>query len=139
MSKESYLWFLRRILRNMCILQFANCIHNSRKNNNNTVLGIWLKKRPCLPIYKKIGREAYPRPIEGIQAVTGRKIRGRCEPQSQILVHIILIYCFVCLYFKIIFRFAQVAFSIFFLTVSHLFKFYDIFCRSSARLLFYKY
>ena len=24
----------------MCILQFANYIHNSRKNNNNTVLGI---------------------------------------------------------------------------------------------------
>jgi hypothetical protein len=40
-----------------------------------------------LPIFKKTGWEAYPRPIEGVQAVLGRKTKGRCEPQSQLLVH----------------------------------------------------
>ncbi|KAK9178565.1 hypothetical protein WN943_027757 [Citrus x changshan-huyou] len=36
-------------------------------------------KRPCLPVYKKNGWEAYPRPIEGVQAVSRRKTRGRSE------------------------------------------------------------
>ncbi|KAK9230299.1 hypothetical protein WN944_023266 [Citrus x changshan-huyou] len=31
-------------------------------------------------VYKKTGWEAYPRPIDGVQAVSGRKTRGRCEP-----------------------------------------------------------
>ena len=44
-------------------------------------------KRPCLLVYKKTGWEAYPGLIEGVQAVTGRKTRGRCEPQSQLLCH----------------------------------------------------
>ncbi|KAK9195386.1 hypothetical protein WN943_003507 [Citrus x changshan-huyou] len=35
-------------------------------------------------LYKKTRWEAYPRPIEGVQVVTGRKTRGRCEPQSQL-------------------------------------------------------
>ncbi|KAK9217575.1 hypothetical protein WN943_006202 [Citrus x changshan-huyou] len=35
-------------------------------------------------LYKKTGWEAYPRPIEGVQAVSGRKTRGRCDPQSQL-------------------------------------------------------
>ncbi|KAK9217542.1 hypothetical protein WN943_006171 [Citrus x changshan-huyou] len=38
-------------------------------------------------LYKKIGWEAYPRPIKGVQAVTGRKTRGRCEPQSQLPIN----------------------------------------------------
>ena len=41
-------------------------------------------KRPCLPACKKTGWEAYPRLIEGVQAVSGRKTRGICEPQSQL-------------------------------------------------------
>ncbi|KAK9214485.1 hypothetical protein WN944_006477 [Citrus x changshan-huyou] len=40
-------------------------------------------KRPCLPVYKKTGWEAYPRPIEGVQAVSGRKTRGRSTPYRQ--------------------------------------------------------
>jgi len=40
-----------------------------------------------LPVFKKTGWEAYPRLIEGVQAVLGRKTKGRCEPQSQLLVH----------------------------------------------------
>jgi hypothetical protein len=40
-----------------------------------------------LPVFKKTGWEAYPRPIEGVYAVLGRKTKGRCEPQSQLLVH----------------------------------------------------
>ena len=35
-----------------------------------------------------------PRPIEGVQAVSGRKTRRRCEPQSQLLVNILLIHCY---------------------------------------------
>ncbi|KAK9208857.1 hypothetical protein WN944_001218 [Citrus x changshan-huyou] len=35
-------------------------------------------------VYKKTEWEAYPRPIEGVQAITGRKTSGRCEPQSQL-------------------------------------------------------
>ena len=65
---------LRRIPVDMCILQFANYIYNSKKNNNNTSR-------------------------EGIQVVTGLKTRGRCEPQSQLPVHIISIYYFDCFYF----------------------------------------
>ena len=37
-------------------------------------------KQPCLPVYKKTGWVAYPQPIEGVQTVSGRKTRGRCEP-----------------------------------------------------------
>ena len=37
-----------------------------------------------MPVYKKTGWEANPRHIEGVQTVTGRKTRGRCEPQSQL-------------------------------------------------------
>ena len=38
-------------------------------------------KRPCLPVYKKNGWQAYPQPIEDFQTVTERKIKGRCEAQ----------------------------------------------------------
>ncbi|KAH9705550.1 hypothetical protein KPL70_011918 [Citrus sinensis] len=41
-------------------------------------------KRPCLPVYKKTGWEAYPRPIESVQAVSGRKTRGRSTPTRQV-------------------------------------------------------
>ena len=51
-------------------------------------------KRPCLPVYKKTGWEADPRPIEDVQAVTGRKTRGRCEPQSQLPVNILSLHCY---------------------------------------------
>ena len=37
-------------------------------------------KGPYLPVYKKTRWEAYPRPIKGVQAISGRKTRGRCEP-----------------------------------------------------------
>ena len=39
-------------------------------------------KRPCLPVYKKTGWESDPRLIKGVETVSGRKTRGRCEPQS---------------------------------------------------------
>ncbi len=43
-------------------------------------------KRPRLPIYKKIGWEAYPQLIEGVSVdYLDVKPRGRCEPQSQLL------------------------------------------------------
>ncbi|KAK9208587.1 hypothetical protein WN944_000945 [Citrus x changshan-huyou] len=53
---------------------------------NNILADIrWLiEAKVRLTIYKKTGWETYPRPIEGVQAVSGRKIRGRCEPQSQL-------------------------------------------------------
>ena len=37
-------------------------------------------KRSCLPVYKKTGWEADPQLIEGVETVSKRKIRGRCEP-----------------------------------------------------------
>ena len=64
-------------------------------------------KRPCFPVYKKTGWEAhpqsiegssYPRLIEGVQAVSRRKTIGRCEPQSQLPVNIILLYCYFILF-----------------------------------------
>lgn len=33
------------------------------------------------------------RPIEGIQTISGRKIRRKYEPQPQLLVYIFLFYC----------------------------------------------
>ncbi|KAK9222119.1 hypothetical protein WN944_010551 [Citrus x changshan-huyou] len=53
---------------------------------NNILADIrWLiEAKVRLAVYKKTGWEAYPRPIEGVQAVSGRKTRGRCEPQSQL-------------------------------------------------------
>ncbi|KAK9185144.1 hypothetical protein WN943_025498 [Citrus x changshan-huyou] len=45
----------------------------------------WLiEAKVRLAVYKKTGWEAYPRPIESVQAISGRKTRERCEPQSQL-------------------------------------------------------
>ena len=36
------------------------------KERDRLSLGNLTKKRPCLPVFKKTGWEAYPRPIEGV-------------------------------------------------------------------------
>ena len=81
---------IRTDLFNVQFIIYGSC---SKRKVHNLVLGIWLE-RPCLLVYKKTGWELYPRPIEGVQVITGRKIRGRCEPQSQLLVKMILFYCY---------------------------------------------
>ncbi|KAF3447769.1 hypothetical protein FNV43_RR08473 [Rhamnella rubrinervis] len=51
-------------------------LRNDAMNNTAIVLGIDFK-RPCLPIYKKIGWEAYPRLIEAFKRILGRKIERK--------------------------------------------------------------
>ncbi|KAH9671201.1 hypothetical protein KPL70_017267 [Citrus sinensis] len=43
-----------------------------------------IMRKSFTPVYKKTGWEAYPRPIEGVQAVSGRKTRGRSTPTRQV-------------------------------------------------------
>ena len=40
-----------------------------------------------MSVFKKTGWEAYPRPIDCVKAILGRKTKGRYEPQSQLFVH----------------------------------------------------
>ncbi|KAK9217705.1 hypothetical protein WN943_006333 [Citrus x changshan-huyou] len=52
------------------------------RNNIPTDIRWLIEGKVRLAVYKKTGWEAHHRPIEGVQAVSGRKSRGMCEPQS---------------------------------------------------------
>ena len=65
-------YLLKCILVDMYKERLSSYGHYSRKKHRESDY-----KRPCLLVYKKTRWEAHLRPIECVQAVSGRKTKGR--------------------------------------------------------------